>query len=146
MCGVSIGKPEPLVSESDTMPPFNFQKAQVEDVGTHFRFKDFDPNPESFLPLKPDDTLGGKQWGLVSDAWNHPLMGDNAGDLAVQTWVNDVGLSILGWDPKKMAVEDNRQLTGVKPKGLVDDIDNYFLWAPTLSIPQKTPTPKPVSA
>jgi hypothetical protein len=86
MCGVSIGKPEPQVSEGDKMPAFDFDKAQVEDVGKDFPFKEFEPGPESFLPLKPDESKGGKQWDLVAAAWKHPLMGDDAGDLAVQTW------------------------------------------------------------
>ncbi|EXJ83694.1 hypothetical protein A1O1_07318 [Capronia coronata CBS 617.96] len=137
MCGVSISKPDPQVSTGDKMPPFKFQLAQVEDVGTHFQFKEFDPDPESFLPLEPDDSMGGNQWDLVSKAWNHPRTGDTVADLAVQAWTDDIGLTLLGWDPKKMAVSatgDNR-MTGAKPQGLLDDIGDYFLWAPMLSVP-----------
>ena len=138
MAGVSISRPEPQPSgevENHTFPAFDYKLAAVVDDIPHAQFPDFPVDPATFLPLQPDTTKGGKQWDLVADSWESPRQGLDAAQKAVATWMNAVGLPLLGWDPAKVDSSKQEALTGALPTSLVENLDTYYMYAPTLCAP-----------
>ena len=135
MCGVVISVPAPLLSIADTTKPFDYRKFMVQEIENRFTFPALRANEKRFLPTPPDrppPKQPSKQWDYVRAAWENPGMGTQAPLDAVELW-QQMGLSELGWDPEKVDPKKVRGLTGAMPVELVENLEDYYLWAPFLS-------------
>lgn len=130
MAGVVITVPKPLVSNLDKTFPFDFQKFMVEKIEDTFNFPPLTTDDPALLPAQP--AAGSSQWGAVQNAWESPTLGRQAPLAAVDLW-QAVALSNMGWDANKPNGKAGKVLSGKMPADLVDELDDYYLWAPLLS-------------
>lgn len=104
----------------------------VLEIEPTYQFPFLIKEPRQFLPLEPDNKKGGKQWADVKAVWQKQGTVDSPSEKAANLW-KDIGLSLMGWDPAKVDEKTGSEFTGALPRRLVDDITDYYLWAPNLS-------------
>jgi hypothetical protein len=128
--GATFLAPKPEISDGpmqDRIPAFNAQEAESEFVfsGTATdpfpTFPNANPAATTWEPAAPA-TGGDAQWKAVVQAWENPVLGATAADLAVEAWIG-----ALGWT----AVADFK---GDAPETLLDRFEELILAPPLISV------------